>query len=527
MPRSPLGFFVQQMTRNARAQRAAGSGSTGAGIDRRTLLVGGVGLGIAGALAGPASASEDKQSEDQADSAAQRRPGERRVVIIGAGLAGLTCAYELRKQGIVAEVWEASNRLGGRCLSDRSTFAPLVIERGGELIDTGHVAMTGLVAELGLQLNDLTAASGTATASFFFDGQPYTIADATRDFAGVVYDNVQADAEASGYPVTYVTANDAARALDSISTREWINTRVPGGVRSKLGRLLDIAYTIEYGLPTSQQSCLTMLSLLSDTTQEEFTEFGASDERYRVRGGNDLVVSELAARLPNQIVTNTALTGIKKTSAGDYKLKIRKDGRQRTEFATHVVLALPFSVLRDQVDTEKAGFRPLKQRAIRELRYGQNSKLHVETTGRPWEEIGIDGDTYADTGYQATWDSSRAQEGPKGVIVNFTGADVALTFENGPADRFARRFARQFEPVVPGFTQRQTGRSRVDAWSTNPYVNGSYAAWKVGQVTSWAGVEGEPEGRVFFCGEHTSIENQGYLEGAVETGQRAAQEVIQ
>jgi monoamine oxidase len=535
MSHTPLGSFLRSMAQQARELRR--DEAPRPDLDRRTFLSGSVGLVGAAALSPVATLhsespipDQQSQSQDQSDHSDQvdddqARPRSKRVVIIGAGLGGLTCAYELKKLGISAEIWEASSRIGGRCFSDRTTFGSQVVEKGGELIDTGHTAITALVAELGLQLDDLRAATAPNVPSFFFDGKPYTVADATRDYAGVVYDRVQADAEASGYPVTYLTANDAARELDHLSTRQWINSRVPGGVRSKLGRLLDIAYTIEYGLNTSEQSSLTLLSLLSATTQEEFTEFGASDERYKVRGGNDSIVSQLTNRLPGQVTTNATLTRIKKTSRGDYRLNLKRNGRETTEFASHVVLALPFSVLRDRVDYQRAGFKPLKLRAIRELRYGANSKLHVETNGRPWADLGLDGSTYADTGYQATWESTRNQPGPTGIMVNFTGAEYAETFAFGTPIARARVFASQFEPVVPTYARRLTGRAMIDVWSTNPYSLGSYSAWKVGQVTAWAGVEGEAEGNVFFCGEHTSIENQGYLEGAVETGQRAASEV--
>jgi monoamine oxidase len=532
MPRTPVGSFIRRMAQDARKQRegkdASDFRSRHLEVDRRTFLaVGGLGLGAAAIGITGAEASESALNDPATigDSDELRtRPGAQRVVIIGAGLGGLTCAYELRKRGITAEVWEASGRLGGRCLSDRTAFGPAIIERGGELIDTGHVAVIGLIQELGLQLDDLAAATAPRTPSFYFDGAPYTLDDATRDFAGELYDRVQADAEASGYPVTYQTANDAAVRLDHLSTRQWINSRVPGGVRSKLGRLLDIAYTIEYGLPTSEQSSLTLLSLLSDTAPDAFTEFGASDERYKVRGGNDLIVRELAAHLPEQIVVNTTLTRIRRKHYG-YELVAERNGRKVREIASHLVLALPFSILRENVDYEGAGFKPLKLRAIRELRMGANTKLHVETTGRPWADAGNDGSTYADTGYQATWESTRNQPDAAGVMVNFSGGDYALTFATGDPGRRAKLFARQFEPVAPGFTEQLTGRATIDYWPGNPYSRGSYSAWKVGQVTAWAGVEGEPEGNVFFCGEHTSIENQGYLEGAVESGQRAAEEL--
>jgi monoamine oxidase len=80
--------------------------------------------------------------------------------------------------------------------------------------------------------------------------------------------------------------------------------------------------------------------------------------------------------------------------------------------------------------------------------------------------------------------------------------------------------------VLPGLTSQWNGRATVDWWAGNPYSRGSYSYWQVGQYTRFAGIEGESEGAVHFCGEHTSVDAQGYLEGAVETGERAADEVI-
>ena len=82
------------------------------------------------------------------------------------------------------------------------------------------------------------------------------------------------------------------------------------------------------------------------------------------------------------------------------------------------------------------------------------------------------------------------------------------------------------EPVLPGVTAKWNGRATVDYWLGNPWTKGSYSFWKVGQYTRFAGVEREPEGNCHFAGEHTSVDFQGYLNGAVETGQRAAQELL-
>jgi monoamine oxidase len=80
--------------------------------------------------------------------------------------------------------------------------------------------------------------------------------------------------------------------------------------------------------------------------------------------------------------------------------------------------------------------------------------------------------------------------------------------------------------VLPGLSARFNGRATVDFWLANPYTRGSYSYWKVGQYTKFSGIEGRQEGNAHFCGEHTSVDSQGYLNGGVETGERAASEVV-
>ena len=90
----------------------------------------------------------------------------------------------------------------------------------------------------------------------------------------------------------------------------------------------------------------------------------------------------------------------------------------------------------------------------------------------------------------------------------------------------AQQFLAQIEPVLPGLSQYWNGKATVDYWTGYPWTLGSYSYWKVGQYTAFSGIEGRQEGNAHFCGEHTSIDFQGYLNGAVDTGQRAAGEVI-
>jgi monoamine oxidase len=194
--------------------------------------------------------------------------------------------------------------------------------------------------------------------------------------------------------------------------------------------------------------------------------------------------------------------------------------------ADRVVLTLPFSILRSSVDFSAAGFRPLKQTAINELGMGSNSKLHLQFIDRHWQNLGCSGSTYANTGYQTTWDVTRAQPGQSGILVDYTGGLIADSFGKGKPDGRAAQFFDQIEPVLPGVKNKWNGRATIDYWRGNLFTKGSYSYWKVGQYTKFAGIEGEAEAACHFAGEHTSIESQGYLNGAVESGERAASEIL-
>jgi monoamine oxidase len=190
------------------------------------------------------------------------------------------------------------------------------------------------------------------------------------------------------------------------------------------------------------------------------------------------------------------------------------------------VLALPFSILRSSVDFSKAGFEKLKVTAIREQGMGTNSKLHVQFKNRPWRALGYNGETFSDRGYQNTWEVSRAQAGASGILVDYTGGTIGASFGSGTPSSRAQQFLAQIEPVLPGVTKAWNGRATVDFWTGYPWTKGSYSYWKVGQYTKFAGMERERQGTCHFAGEHCSIDFQGYLNGAVETGERAVGEIL-
>jgi monoamine oxidase len=450
-----------------------------------------------------------------------------RIVVVGAGLAGLTCAYRLKQAGYRAQIFEGNDRVGGRCWTDRGTFADgQIAEHGGELIDTGHRELRRLARELDLELDDLLEAEARDSEPFFhFDRQAYSLAEATADIQSV-WPTWSDDTDAAGYPTTYQSYTERGFELDHTPLADYLDQTIPGGLGSKLGQLLDVAYNIEYGAETDDQSTLNFLYLIGFTRQKRLQLFGESDERFHIRGGNDQVPARLAEELDGQITLGSELVAVSRTKGGGYRLTFEEGGLRRTLSADEVVLALPFSILRSSVDYSGAGFRELKQTAIEQQGMGTNSKLHLQFDTRHWESLGCNGETFADTGYQNTWEVSRAQQGNSGILVDYTGGRVGAGFGTGTPRKHARQFLEQLEPVLPGISGHWNGRVALDFWPGNPWTKGSYSYFKPGQYTTFAGVESEPEGRCHFAGEHTSLDFQGYLNGAVASGERAANEVV-
>jgi monoamine oxidase len=450
-----------------------------------------------------------------------------RIVVVGAGLAGLTAAYRLKQAGYTAALHEASDRVGGRCWTIRGAFADGQFgEHGGELIDQGHTAIRHLAQELGLGLDNLLQAERNGTdPTYYFDGAHYSFADATRDLRDV-WSKLHSDLSAASYPTLFDNFTERGFELDHLSIVDWINESVPGGIGSRLGQLLDVAYNIEYGAESNVQSSLNLIYLLGYAGPGNLRIFGKSNEKYRVTGGNDQIPARLAAALSGQITLGSRLVAVRRSNDGTYTLTFRQGGSTRTVVADRVVLALPFSILRSSVDLTRAGFSSLKRTAIAQQGMGTNSKLHVQFRNRHWESLDSNGETYADTGYQNTWEVTRAQSGRSGILVDYTGGTIGASFGTGTPQQRAQQFLAQIEPVLPGITAQWNGRATVDFWTAYPWTLGSYSYWKVGQYTQFAGIEGRPERNAFFCGEHTSVDFQGYLNGAVDTGERAAGEVI-
>lgn len=513
MARTPLMDGLQR----AAARAAANSGAGGAddpGTTRRSFLAR-TGVLTAGAMTVAWPARAAKAATDA------------RIVVVGAGLAGLTATYRLQQAGYAPQLYEVTDRPGGRCWSIRGQFANgQIAEHGGELIDNGHLEMKQLVQELGFTLDNLSTGEPNGSETFgYFDGQPYTWDQASADLQ-VFWQQIHKDTSDASYPTTYKSYTQRGYDLDHMSIADYLATYCPGGSSSKLAQLLDVAYNIEYGGETNVQSALNLLYLLGYQGPGNMRIFGKSNEKFHVHGGNDQVPHALADRIGSALHYGYELVAIAQNADGTQKITFNNGGKTVSVTADHTVIAIPFTILRSSVDISKAKFNQVKTWAINELGMGTNSKLNMGFSRRIWWDQGKNGETYADTGYQNTWEVSRSQPGTSGILVQYTGGTIGTTFGTGTPQQLTQRFLPQIEPVIPGITGVWDGNAVVNSWKDYPWTKGSYSYWKVGQYTRFSGAESEASGNIHFAGEHTSQDYQGYLNGGVESGQRAANEIL-
>ncbi len=447
------------------------------------------------------------------------------VVIVGAGIAGLTCAYRLRQAGIAVRVIEAQSRTGGRMFSLRNHFADgQVCELGGELIDTGHTHIRSLAQELNIPLNDLATDDPALDETVWHvDGAKRSEEDVIEAFLPLAK-RILATLEPFGdeFDPTAL-APQGAESLDRLTLAEWFDRE---GVSGWLRKLLDVAYTTEYGLEPHRQSALNFL-LMIDPDAPPFRVFGESDERFHVQGGNDRIVSTLAERVADQIETNTVLEAVTRRADGRHTLTFRRDSGVRTVIARHVVLAMPFTVLRDvQLDVPMS---PAKRRAIAELGYGTNAKLMIGFSSRPWrEQHGSNGSVVTDLPFQLVWETSRLQPGRAGILTNFSGGEHGVAVAQGSATEQANALVRDLEKIFPGVQAAREGMTEARFhWPTNRWVRGSYASFLAGQWTTVRGLEAQSVDTLHFAGEHCSLDAQGYMEGGCETGEQAATRIVE
>jgi monoamine oxidase len=505
-------------------------------IDRRTFLAGATAAGILAAA---------PSTRPESAGAAARSGSHPRVVIVGAGLAGLRCAHALWVgRGIPSTVYEWDDHAGGRVLTFRDVFAHgQIIEEHGEFISSEHRSMLRLARRFGLEIENTDAGPAGAEDTFWVGGHRYTQDQLDADWHAFGWAFFRKLVSGNGITAGHRHPSPEAVLIDRLSVSEFLAGQLPGGASSDFARLCALDVTSEYGGSPDEQSALNLVGILgwdasaaSGYQHKGSPLLAGTDEKWHVRGGNDQIIRGLLDELP----AGTLQTGHRLVA-------LRNDGASATSTfdtggalvdvpADHVVLTLPFTKLRE-VDLAEARLSPLKRTAIASLQLGTNAKVALQVAGDPWGAGGYTGNMFADNGAVGGWSITGYQPGPTSIFLDYLGGDAGaslasrygLTEDHGtPPPQLVADQLAALEPVFPGLTASWEAGPGI-AWyadgTVDEHLGGSYSYYRVGQATGFGGIEGTPEGTLHFAGEHTSQAYQGFMEGAVTSGERAAREI--
>src|SRR5947209_9118240 len=455
------------------------------------------------------------------------------IAIIGAGIAGLNAALTLKDAGLPCSVYEASNNIGGRMHSDTATWMDnQVTEWCGEFIDSDHETIHGLIKRFGLKTTDMEQATAPGAQNITYLCKQYHSAEQMLRYFQSIYPILQQQFEESEFPTTYTHFTDMGYQLDHLSVYDWIERYVEGGHNAPLGHLLDTACTGFYGLGTKEQSSLNLVYMFGwQASENRPAASGPMQGSVKIAGGNQQLPLAIASSLPeSSIKLHHQLVSIRRNSNGSVTLSFGTPDGFSDVRCTHAILALPFSTLR-HVDYRQAGFDALKQTAITQLGYGTISKLFLQFDTRYWYQNGPwphpnSGFIITDLDIQVLWDTSPGQTVASGVLVDYAGGSIGASYMP-PApytttndaggekiQQYAHRCLEQLEQVFPGISPHYTGTAALSYSTGDPYLQGSYSCWGVGQYTLVDGYDRVRQGHIPFAVELCSIEEQGFIEAA-------------
>ena len=521
-----LGVPVEELDGLGHGDAQCGKPHGGAGREhtRRELLA--AGATLAGGLA-------LSQSPGVALARAlSRAPAAPRIAIVGGGLAGLRCAHALwtanPARPIATTVYDANpERPGGRCWTLRDFFDPsLITEHGGAFLNSNQLPVRRLVAELGLEEEVVDGGDlPSGQEVYWIHGARYSYDEANADWGSFGYQAFRA-------AVRELRSAAGEARLDAMSVPEWLDS-TDIGAHSRFGRLMTANVVTENGGDPGDMSALDLIEITGGNPRASLQPLPGDDERYHVVGGNDQIVTRMISQLPaGSVQSGCELIALRANSDHSQRLVFQSAGGTRGVDADLVVLALPFSTLR-LVELGGSGLSASKRQVIRTFGMGSNAKIHVELRRKTWPELGYSGAAYSDwTGFCCAWDDSvmlGAGASPA-LLLGYPGGRPGRTGLTG-ADHGAApaadvgRFLAEIELLYPGTETAYTGRAYEDHWALDPWVLGAYSYCRVGQASSFGEIAAATEGRIHFAGEHTSVANQGFLDGAVESGERAARQI--
>ncbi len=483
-------------------------------INRRDFLktagVASAALALPGAPGGAATAAAQTRANE---TGAQRK--KKKIIVVGAGLAGLVATYELDRAGHDVVLLEAQLRPGGRVLTWRQEFSDgLHAEVGAARILNTHELTLRYARQFQLKLGPYFPTSGNLVnqvggldAAAPLGGHVHwpvalTAAEERMGRIGMWEHYAAREAKQLGNPAAPGWSPASFADLDSIAFPQFLRRRgaSAGAVRVML-----------LGMDYGDVSALRVLA--------EMAANGDVTAQYKIVGGMDRLPRAMAERLSDRIRYGAAVQTIEHDKTG-VRAGYLQGNLLRTLVADYLICTIPFPALR------RVQFTPLlsdyKQTAVANTSYMSAALVISQEQRRYWLSRGDNGFARSDWPIEVT-SPTFDQPGRRGLLTATLTGNLALRVSGLPEDRRIVTVQNEVETIFPGARENFEG-AVTKSWDNDFWERGAWQWFHTGQMTAYGPYMATPEGRVHFAGEHTSAW-AGWMEGAIQSGVRAAKEV--
>jgi monoamine oxidase len=457
----------------------------------------------------------------------------KKIIIVGAGMAGLVAASLLKQAGHHVTILEASERVGGRVYTLRSDFRDgQYLEAGAMRIPHTHLLTLEYIKKFQLPVNrfinetpnDIIYVRGIKTRLKIYKNNPDILG-----FPVAPHERGKTATQLLQHaikPVTdFINKNPrrnwplAIKELDKYSMDAYLRYN-PFGTKLSTGAIdmIKVILSLEGLLELSFLELLRELMIL----------FTPNIRFYEITGGNDQLPKEFIPQLKENIMFGQKVRKIvqhnNQVTVHSVHTKILESFQITGDLA---IVAIPFSVLQFVEIEPRDSFSHNKWKAIRELHYVGSTKTGIQFKRRFWEKEGMyGGKTVSDLPITYTQYPSHdlGTTGSGVILASYTWEDDAIPWDSlGDEERL--EYALKNLTTIHGkqvYREFETGVSH--SWVRYPYSAGAFTMFKPEQVTELSPYISTPEGRIHFAGEHTST-THGWIQGAIESGIRVAYEV--
>ncbi|QRY79529.1 flavin monoamine oxidase family protein [Pseudomonas sp. PDNC002] len=441
------------------------------------------------------------------------------VIVVGAGISGLTAAWRLAQAGRRVKVLEANKRVGGRTLNHRFASGE-VVEVGGQWVGPTQERILSLLDELDLSTYPQWNRGDNLT---LFGGRlkPYrgTIPRlAPHALLDVLQAHVRLDRMAREIPLNDPSLHPKAPLWDSLTFAEWLRRNVRTATGRKIFELMSGA--VFAASPHDLSFLHVLFYIRSGTDLDTLLGVEGGAQQDRILGGSQRICQNLAERLGDEaVITGEPVRALRQDDGG---VELVSD--HGVHHASRVIFAIPPTQLLRI--TQEPLLPSWRDQLLQRLPQGAVIKCMAMYDKPFWRDKGLSGQATSETGpVRLTFDNS-VPDSQRGVLLGFIEGDEARQWNARPADLrraqvlecFARYFGEEaLKPI-----------DYVDkSWAEEPFARGCYAAlFPPGLWSSGAARLREPYGRLHFAGTETATRWMGYFDGAVEAGERAAREVL-